>query len=137
MKSSLRRLYELGRPFRILAIETSCDDTAVAIIDSTKQILATLVSHQRAIHATHGGVVPYLAAEAHRRYLPQILYSALSTSQLQLHEVDVIAATRGPGIAGCLATGYNAGKLLAKCMNKNLISVHHMVNPNTLQLYPS
>lgn len=120
------RLARLPRPFRVLAIETSCDDTAVAIVDSTRRILAETVLHQHALHAPHQGIVPRLASRAHRTVLPTAIRTVLAAAGLAVGDLDALAATRGPGIAGSLAVGFDAARLLAAATRRPLYPVHHM-----------
>lgn len=122
-----KSLRQLGRPFRLLAIETSCDDTAVSIITSEKQVLANLVFNQHSIHAQHQGIVPYLACQEHKKALPHTIKQALTKARLEIQDIDVFAATRGPGIAASLSVGYDAGKLLAFVSSKPFYPIHHMV----------
>lgn len=125
---SLRGMSRVGiRGYKVLAIETSCDDTAVSIICRDRGVLAEFVASQHALHASKGGIVPYLAAEAHRKTLPRIVGLTLKQAALQIHDIDVWCATRGPGIAGCLTVGYDAGKLLAAATSRPFLAIHHMV----------
>lgn len=117
------------RGYKVLAIETSCDDTAVSIVCSDRKVLAEFVTSQHALHASKGGIVPYLAAEAHRKTLPRIIGLALRQAGLRIHDIDVWCATRGPGIAGCLTVGYDAGKLLAAATSRPFLAMHHMARP--------
>lgn len=125
-----------ARSYRILAIETSCDDTAASILCSSRRVLAESVAPQHALHAPKGGIVPYLAAEAHRKALPGIIQSVLKQAGLQMGDMDVICATRGPGIAGCLTVGYDAGRLLAAAAMKPFLAMHHMVRVSDLRCRP-
>lgn len=125
--SAAQRLLSLGRPFRVLAIETSCDDTSVSILESSRRIIAHINEHQHAVHASYRGIVPSLAIQAHKSALPRAIQSSLESSKMQLGDIDVIAATRGPGISGCLRVGYESAKALATMHGKPLYSIHHMV----------
>lgn len=120
---------------KILAIETSCDDTGIALIESDKvgniKILANLVSSQIETHRPFGGVVPNLAKREHQKALP-ILWQQLSTSQRsQTHakfpnDIDFVAVTQGPGLAPCLWTGVNFAKDLAIKLNKPIVGINHL-----------
>ena len=96
----------------ILGIETSCDETAVAIVENGKKIRANVVSSQLKIHRPFGGVVPELASRAHLEFLPLALDSALRRSNLSLTDIKAIAVTCGPGLIGCLIVGVSLAKSL-------------------------
>jgi N6-L-threonylcarbamoyladenine synthase len=115
---------------KILAIETSCDDTGIALIESDKagniKILANLVSSQIETHKPYGGVVPNLAKREHQKALP-ILFNKLTKSyKLQATSCDLIAVTQGPGLAPCLWTGVNFAKDLAIKLNKPIVGINHL-----------
>ncbi|CAG8616615.1 13616_t:CDS:2 [Ambispora gerdemannii] len=113
--------------FTVLGIETSCDDTAVGIIRSDRSILGEAIKLQQEIHEPKGGVVPTLAMVYHQTFLPQVVKNALDNARLDVvRDIDVIAVTRGPGLAPCLSVGLNAAKTLAIVLGKPLIGVHHM-----------
>ena len=113
-----------------LGIETSCDETAAAVIrenDKGKaEILSNIVSSQIEEHKKFGGVVPELAARAHLENIDYIINAALSESKLSLTEVDGIAATAGPGLIVCLTVGLNIAKSLAAFSNKPFIGINHL-----------
>lgn len=121
------RLNFLGRPFKVLAIETSCDDTCVAILDSAKNILAETTIKQHKIHEQFKGIVPHLASRAHKINLPRALEKTFNSANLRLSNIDAIAVTRGPGIGGCLTIGYQCGLNLAAASDIPFIPVNHMV----------
>jgi N6-L-threonylcarbamoyladenine synthase len=109
----------------VLALETSCDETAVAILrDET--LLASEVASQIALHATYGGVVPEVASRNHLRTLRPVLDAALRRAGIALNDVDVFAATRGPGLATSLMIGLSAAKGLAVGFGKPFIGVNHI-----------
>jgi N6-L-threonylcarbamoyladenine synthase len=109
----------------VLALETSCDETAVAILrDET--LLASEVASQIALHATYGGVVPEVASRNHLRTLRPVLDAALHRAGIALNNVDVFAATRGPGLATSLMIGLSAAKGLAVGFGKPFIGVNHI-----------
>ncbi|HZJ89302.1 MAG TPA: tRNA (adenosine(37)-N6)-threonylcarbamoyltransferase complex transferase subunit TsaD [Bacilli bacterium] len=109
----------------ILAIETSCDETAIAIMRG-KKLLANVVSSQIAMHATFGGVVPEIASRLHTENMIYVLDQALNEAQITLNDVDVFAVTRGPGLIGALHVGMQLAKTLALIYQKPLIPVHHL-----------
>lgn len=110
---------------RILAIESSCDETAVAILDNGK-LLANVVSSQVAVHAKYGGVMPEVASRLHTENIDVCLKEAIERSGLQFEDMDAFAVTRGPGLIGCLHIGLQAAKTLAFLYHKPLIPVHHL-----------
>lgn len=111
---------------RILGIETSCDDTGVAIYDSEKGVLANLLYSQISTHSEYGGVVPELAARDHIRKVLPLVEQAMVATQLIPKNIDAIAYTRGPGLAGALLAGSSVAKSLAYGWNVPAIGVHHM-----------
>lgn len=110
---------------RILAIESSCDETAVAITDDGK-LLANIVSSQVDVHAKYGGVMPEIASRLHCENIDVCLKEALERSKLSFEDMDAFAVTRGPGLIGCLHIGLQAAKTLAMLYDKPLIPVHHL-----------
>lgn len=114
-------------PFRrILAIESSCDDTACAIIENGRRVLASVVDSQLDVHARYGGVIPELAARSHLHSVNAVVAQALENAGLTIHDVDAIAATLGPGLLGSLLVGANTAKTLALMANKPFLGVHHL-----------
>ena len=111
---------------KILGIETSCDETAVGVVEDGYRLRANIVSSQVELHAPHGGVVPEVASRQHIRDMAPALAKALSDSGLNLSDIDVVAATYGPGLAGSLLTGLNTAKALAFSLNKPLMGVNHL-----------
>jgi N6-L-threonylcarbamoyladenine synthase len=109
----------------ILAIETSCDETAVAILQD-EQLLASEVASQINIHAAYGGVVPEVASRNHLRVLRPVIDAACKKADLDLREIDAFAATRGPGLATSLMIGMSAAKGLAVGFGKRFIGINHM-----------
>ena len=113
-----------------LGIETSCDETAAAVIrendKGTADILSNVVSSQISEHKKFGGVVPELAARAHLENIEFIINSAIENSKVSLNEIDGIAATAGPGLIVCLTIGLNIGKTIAAFSNKPLIGINHL-----------
>lgn len=110
----------------ILGIETSCDETAVAIIKNGKEILANVVSSQIESHKRFGGVVPEIASRQHVEQITIVLEEAFEQANITWDEIDAIAVTEGPGLIGALLIGVNAAKALAFAKGKPLIGVHHI-----------
>ena len=108
----------------ILSIETSCDDTSVAILKNDK-VLSNIVSSQK-IHEIYGGVVPELASREHDRLIVPVISKAIEESNVSLNEINAIAYTRGPGLLGSLLVGTSFAKSLAYCLNIPLLEVNHM-----------
>ena len=111
---------------RILGIETSCDETGVAIYDEEKGLIANQLHTQIALHADYGGVVPELASRDHIRKLAPLLQSALQEAHLTAKDIDGIAYTSGPGLVGALLVGSTVARSLAYAWNIPAIGVHHM-----------
>ena len=113
-----------------LGIETSCDETAAAVIkennNGTADILSNVVSSQIKEHEKYGGVVPEIAARSHLENIDFIINKALQDSNLTLKEIDGVAATAGPGLIVCLSIGLNIGKSIAAFSNKPFIGVNHL-----------
>ncbi len=115
---------------RLLGIETSCDETAAAVVERDEEgrgrILSNVVRSQLAEHAPYGGVVPELAARAHVSHLDRIIDRAIVESGLSLNEIDGIAATAGPGLIGGVLVGLTTAKALAAALGKPLVAVNHL-----------
>ena len=111
---------------RILGIETSCDETGVAIYDEEKGLIANQLHTQIALHADYGGVVPELASRDHIRKLAPLLQAALQEAHLTAKDIDGVAYTSGPGLVGALLVGSTVARSLAYAWNVPAIGVHHM-----------
>jgi N6-L-threonylcarbamoyladenine synthase len=111
---------------RILGIETSCDETAAAVVADGTTILSNVIASQAARHAQYGGVFPEVASRMHIEVIYPIVRQALTDAHLDLGEVDAIAATRGPGLPGSLVVGMNVAKGLALGRNLPLLGVNHL-----------
>lgn len=111
---------------RLLAIESSCDETAAAVIDLTGTLLANIVSSQVEIHAPYGGVVPELAARRHVETIDGVVRRALDTASCTWQDIRAIATTQGPGLAGALLVGLNYGKACAYALQVPLLLVNHL-----------
>jgi N6-L-threonylcarbamoyladenine synthase len=114
------------KPTLILGLESSCDDTAAALVTSDRRILAQAVVGQNAAHQPYGGVVPEIAARAHVEILPALIERVLSEAAVSVHDIDAVAATAGPGLIGGVMVGLLAGKALALATGKPLIAVNHL-----------
>ncbi len=112
-------------PF-LLGIETSCDDTACAVLDGEARVLASVVSSQLAAHRPYGGVVPEIASRAHLENWPAVAEEALERSGIGLDRISAVAATRGPGLVGSLLVGLSLGKALAFALGRPFFAVHHL-----------
>ena len=110
----------------ILGIETSCDETAVAILNSDNHILSNKLISQIDIHKKFGGVVPEIAARSHAEFLPHLVEEAFEEAKISIKDIDAIATTGGPGLIGGVMVGVMYGKTLASCMNKKFIAVNHL-----------
>ena len=111
---------------RILAIETSCDETACAILENGRALLASIVASQMDIHARYGGVFPEVASRQHVLSIIPVVEQTLVQSNLSLQDMDAIAVTRGPGLAGSLVVGMNMAKGLALGIGLPLVGVNHL-----------
>jgi len=114
------------KPARILAIETSCDETACAILENGRVLLSSTVASQMDVHARFGGVYPEVASRQHVLSIIPVVEQTLVQSNFTLKEIDAIAVTRGPGLAGSLVVGMNMAKGLALGTNLPLIGVNHL-----------
>ncbi len=112
------------RNIYVLSIETSCDDTSVAILKNNKVLSNIVSSHE--IHQIYGGVVPELASREHDRLIVPVITKAINDSNISLKDINAIAYTRGPGLLGSLLVGTSFAKSLAYCLNIPLIEVNHM-----------
>jgi N6-L-threonylcarbamoyladenine synthase len=110
----------------ILGIETSCDDTATALVRDGRDVLASVSTNQDAFHAKYGGIVPEIASRQHVALLSAAVDDALGRAKMRLHDVDALAVTRGPGLIGSLVVGVAAAKALAFASNKPLFAVNHL-----------
>ena len=111
---------------RILALETSCDETAAAVIENGRIILSNVVFSQIDLHELYGGVVPEIASRAHMEACDRVVDQALKEAGMELRDVDALAVTKGPGLVGALLTGVNCMKGLAFAAGKPLVGVNHI-----------
>jgi len=113
-------------PARLLAIETSCDETAAAVIEDGRALVSSVVASQMDIHARYGGVYPEVASRQHVLSIVPVVEQTLAQAHLSLADVDAVAVTRGPGLAGSLLVGLNAAKGLALGAGLPLVGVNHL-----------
>ena len=111
---------------RILGIESSCDETAAALVEDAQRILSNVVSSQIDVHRKYGGVVPELASRAHLERIVPVVREACERAGLGYGEVDAIAVTQGPGLIGALLVGLTYAKTMAWALGKPLIGVNHL-----------
>ena len=110
----------------LLAVESSCDETGIALVEGGRRIHANVVASQVALHAPTGGIVPEVAARAHLRWIVPVLDEALATAGVTMADVDAVAVTYGPGLAGSLLVGINFAKTLAWAHGRPLVPVNHL-----------
>jgi N6-L-threonylcarbamoyladenine synthase len=111
---------------RVLGIETSCDETAIGIVDDGLSIRANVVASSQEFHRPYGGVIPEIAARVHVEVIWQVLEQALAAAECRLDEIDAIAVTQGPGLPGALLVGVAFAKGLALAMERPLVGVDHL-----------
>ena len=110
----------------VLGIETSCDETAAAVVRDGRQVLSSAVFSQVALHRPYGGVVPEIASRSHLETMPGIVERALADADVKWADVDAIAVTYGPGLANALLIGLSTAKALAMRLRKPLVGVNHL-----------
>lgn len=110
----------------ILAIETSCDETSIAVLEGEKNLLSNIISSQIKIHKDYGGVMPEIASRLHVEQINIVLEEALNSAKVKLEDISAIAFTKGPGLIGALHVGLQAAKALSLSLNIPLIEVHHI-----------
>lgn len=110
----------------ILGIETSCDETAAAVVKNGREVLSNVISSQIELHKLYGGVVPEIASRKHIEKINQVIEEALDTAGVTLQEIDVIGVTYGPGLVGALLVGVAEAKAISFATGKPLVGVHHI-----------
>src|SRR5438552_15167216 len=110
----------------ILGSESSCDETAAAVVRSGAEVISNVVASQMAVHQPYGGVVPELASREHLRAIVPVVRRALAEAKHSYQSLDAIAVTQGPGLAGALLVGISYAKALAFALDKPLIAVNHL-----------
>ena len=116
----------MNQRVRILGIESSCDETAAAVVEDGRKILSSVVASQIDVHRKYGGVVPELASREHLRQIVPVVREAMAQAGLQFQDLDAIGVTQGPGLVGSLLVGITYGKTLAAAMGKPLVAVNHL-----------
>jgi N6-L-threonylcarbamoyladenine synthase len=111
---------------RILGIETSCDDTGAAVVEDGTRILSNVLLSQSELHSRFGGVYPEMASRSHVEAIEPVIRRSLEEAHVSVEELDAVAVTRGPGLAGSLVVGMNAAKGLALAANLPLLGIHHL-----------
>jgi N6-L-threonylcarbamoyladenine synthase len=111
---------------RLLGIESSCDETAAAVVEDGRRILSSVVASQDALHAPYGGIVPEIASRRHLEVIVPVVDTALADAKTTVAEVDAIAVTRGPGLIGSLLVGCSMAKALAYAHRRPLVPVNHL-----------
>lgn len=114
------------KEIKILAIESSCDETAAAVVVNGREVRSNIISSQIALHTLYGGVVPEIASRKHIEKINQVITQALEEAQTTLQEIDAIAVTYGPGLVGALLVGVAEAKAIAYAAKKPLVGVHHI-----------
>ncbi|HHW66421.1 tRNA (adenosine(37)-N6)-threonylcarbamoyltransferase complex transferase subunit TsaD [Defluviitalea raffinosedens] len=110
----------------ILAVETSCDETAASVVRNGRDVLSNVISSQIDLHKQYGGVVPEIASRKHVEKINPVIHEALEQSKISLQDIDAIGVTYGPGLVGALLVGLSAAKALAFAVKKPLVGVHHI-----------
>ncbi|HIJ80846.1 MAG TPA: tRNA (adenosine(37)-N6)-threonylcarbamoyltransferase complex transferase subunit TsaD [Desulfuromonadales bacterium] len=110
----------------LLSVETSCDETAAAVVRDGRNILSSVVSSQIAIHAEYGGVVPEIASRKHLEMISPVISQALREANMGMEHLEGVAATRGPGLSGALLVGFSAAKAIAAARSIPFVGVHHI-----------
>lgn len=109
-----------------LAIESSCDETSVAIVKNGRDVLSNIIATQIDIHKKYGGVVPEIASRNHVENITYVVKEAIEKAEIKLEDVDIIGCTYGPGLVGALLVGLSTAKAMAYALNKPLVGVHHI-----------
>ena len=110
----------------ILGIESSCDETAAAVVRNGREVLSNVINTQIAIHKQFGGAVPEVASRRHIETIDDVIDAALREANVTLNDIDAIAVTYGPGLVGALLVGVSTAKALAYALKKPLVPVNHI-----------
>ena len=110
----------------VLGIESSCDETSVAVVKNGREVLSNVINSQIKIHEEYGGVVPEIASRCHTEVINQVMKQSLKEANVTLDDIDVIATTYGPGLVGALLVGVAEAKAIAFATDKPLVGVHHI-----------
>ena len=111
----------------VLALETSCDETAAAVMEGVSRLRGSVVASQAAVHAAYGGVVPEVASRNHLAHVRGVVVEVLAQADVGLSEIDVFAGTTGPGLASALLVGASAAKGFALALGKPFLAVNHKI----------
>jgi len=110
----------------ILGIESSCDETAAAVVKNGREVLSNVISSQIELHKLYGGVVPEIASRKHIEKINQVIEEALEEASVTLDDIDAVAVTYGPGLVGALLVGVAEAKAICYAKKKPLVGVHHI-----------
>ena len=113
-------------PVRVLGIESSCDETAAAILEDGRSMISSVIATQIDLHAQYGGVFPEVASRQHIKTIYGVVDQALKQAHMTMNDIDVVAVTQGPGLAGSLVVGLNMAKALALARGLPIIGVNHL-----------
>ena len=113
-------------PVMVLGIESSCDETAAAVVRNGREVLSNVIYSQIDLHTVYGGVVPEIASRAHIEKINQVVKKALEDAGVTLKDIDAVAVTYGPGLVGALLVGVSFAKAIAFAEDKPLVEVHHI-----------
>jgi N6-L-threonylcarbamoyladenine synthase len=116
----------MKRDVLILAIESSCDETAAAVVKNGREVLSNVIASQIALHTLYGGVVPEIASRKHIEKINQVIEQALTDAEVTINDIDAVAVTYGPGLVGALLVGVATAKAYAFAAKKPLVGVHHI-----------
>ena len=116
----------MSEKIRILAIETSCDETAAAVVENGRRVLSNVISSQIEIHRLYGGVVPEIASRNHMEKINQVINQALEEAGVALDGIDAVGVTYGPGLVGALLVGVAEAKAISYARGLPLVGVHHI-----------
>ena len=115
-----------SKDIKILGIESSCDETAAAVVVNGRDVRSNVISSQIALHTLYGGVVPEIASRKHIEKINQVILQALQEANTELEDIDAIGVTYGPGLVGALLVGVAEAKAIAFAADKPLVGVHHI-----------
>ena len=116
----------VSQDIRLLAVESSCDETAAAVVLNGREVLSNVIASQIDLHKLYGGVVPEIASRKHIENINQVIEQALKEAELTIRDVDGICVTYGPGLVGALLVGVGTAKAISYAAVKPLIGVHHI-----------
>ena len=117
---------QLNKDIVVLSIESSCDETSAAVVKNGRELLSNIIATQIDIHKRYGGVVPEIASRNHVDCITTVINEALEQANVKLDDIDLVAATYGPGLVGALLVGLSTAKAMAFAANKPFLGVHHI-----------